>query len=173
MESNDAAYSLKLLKRAITGFATFQGRSRRSEIAYYWMATTLAGVLIWIAAGFLPWRGGLIFALVAQLVFSVPIFAMFARRLHDQGLSAWGLVILPPVFAINIYEHLRYILLDPRTGTLGLPELPGWLNVAWFLLVLGYLIFLALPGMKGANSYGADPRAEETDVTHPGPHSRA
>lgn len=125
------------------------------------MATSLAGVPCWIVAGLMPWRGGLIFTLVAQLVLAIPIFAMFARRLHDQGLSAWGLIILPPVLAINTYEHLRFILLEPRTGGLGLPELPGWMNVVWFLLIVAYLIFLILPGMKGANSYGPDPRDED------------
>jgi uncharacterized membrane protein YhaH (DUF805 family) len=127
------------------------------------MATTLAGVLIWIVAGFFPWRGGLIFMFAAQLVFSVPLFAMFARRLHDQGLSAWGVAILPPVFAISIYEHLRFILLDARTGIPGLPELPGWVSILWVLL--------ALPGTKGANSYGADPRAEQAELTRSGPGS--
>lgn len=112
----------------------------------------LAGVRI--VASFLPWREELIFTLAAQLVLAVPVFAMFARRMYDRNLSAWGLVILPPVFAINIYGHLRFILLDPRTGALGLPELAGWLNVVWSLLVIAYLIFRALSGTKGASSYG-------------------
>jgi len=161
MEPNDAAYSLQLLKRAITGFATFHGRSRRSEIAYYWMATMLAAVPIWIAVGLLSWRAGLIFALVAHLVLVVPTFAMFARRLHDQGLSARGVAMLPPVIALNIYDQLRVILHDAGTGASVLPELPGWVGILWFLLALAYLIFLALPGTKGPNSYGADPRAEQ------------
>lgn len=49
------------------------------------MAATLASVAMRIIAGLLPWREGLVFAQAAQLLSFLPVFAIFARRLHDQG----------------------------------------------------------------------------------------
>lgn len=165
---NDGTYSLSLLKRTILGITSLQGRSRRSEFLYYWIAMLLAGVLIESLAFLLTSLaglvgleepvaliGGVIVELVPLLLF-LPVFALFARRLHDQDLSAGGLLIMLPVTGLNLYAIVYLIL----TGDVP-PEWPGWVNAVVIISIIAFFVFAVLPGTKGPNRYGPDPREDD------------
>jgi uncharacterized membrane protein YhaH (DUF805 family) len=72
-----------------------------------------------------------IWAGFAMVPLIVPLIAVTVRRLHDLGLSGWWLVALPIGAAI--------------------PAVDG-------LVPFAHMIVMALPGRKGTNRFGDDPR---------------
>lgn len=169
MASNEAVYGLKLIWRAIASVAMFQGRSRRTELFYYWLAAAilsallpqLADLLLRQFAEEMSWRQERIVSATVDLLCGLPFFALFARRLHDQDRSAWWVLILPPLLAMNIYKSLRFILLDPQAGAATLPDLAWWLTLLGGPLALASVILFLLPGTNGPNRYGPDPRDDD------------
>lgn len=169
MASNEATYGLKLAWRAISGVVTFTGRSRRTELFYYWLATLLlsavlrglAELLLPQFMGSLSWREERIAEKVAGLVVWLPFFAFFARRMHDQGRSGWWALALPPLVAMSMYDSWRFILTDPQTGASTLPGLPWWGTLVGIVCALVMILFLFLAGTDGPNRFGPDPRDED------------
>jgi len=47
--SDSTGDNARLLKRTVTAVADFSGRSRRTEVIYYWIATGLVGVVLHFA----------------------------------------------------------------------------------------------------------------------------
>lgn len=173
MPPNDAAYNVKLVKRAIVNFASFEGQSRRSEFAYYWLAMLLAGVFIFALAFLLSSLAGLVglaefadrvvvvIAEICRALLFVPVFAIFARRLHDLDLSARGLIIMLPMLAPYLYEIASLILSAGLDGAFMPPETPGWLATMSVISWLIFFAFVVAPGTRGPNSFGPDPRDED------------
>ena len=102
--------NIRLLRRAVFGVVDFTGRSRRTEVVYYWIASALVGVMLSFAASsVMSFRTSLPFSDVIQLTLMVPTFALFVRRLHDQDKSGfWGL-ILPLSLLLSIPRGLAEI----------------------------------------------------------------
>jgi len=169
MASNEAVYGLKLAWRSITGFAAFGGRSRRTELFYYWLAAGMVSLLLSLVedpllarfADTLSWREQRLLSEGAKLLVVIPFFALFVRRLHDQDRTGWWVLILPPLLAMNIYKALRFILLDPQTNAVTLPDLPGALMLAGVPLALASVVLMLLPGTNGTNRFGSDPRDQD------------
>ena len=99
------------IKSFWTKYATFKGRSRRSE--YWWIQLFLVLSNLAVAAidlalmngdveRFIANGGGGIVSLVWILVTIVPALAVLVRRLHDSGKSGWWVLIgfVPLVGAI-------------------------------------------------------------------------
>lgn len=150
---------LTLVMRAITGIVTFKGRSRRSEFFYFWIAAMLVGTIIRHIPYDLPWRTEWIVDQGSQLSLLLPIFALFARRLHDANLSGWWTLLLPPTMAFSVYSSARFIFLDPLTGASTLPDLP--LSASLFQIggvLFALAVVLVVPGTDGPNRFGPDPR---------------
>lgn len=150
-------------------YRLIEGRSSRSE--YWWFTAFLIAcyiaffVLILglgglgqmadprMAAGLMAGAG------VASVILIIPIyiffllsglasFAVTIRRLHDQNLSGWILV-------------LYYVLFIPVT------MIGGFMGSSMaFLIMLLYgvawLVLMALPGTVGPNKYGEDPHGGQT-----------
>jgi len=108
------------IKSFWTKYATFKGRSRRSE--YWWIQLFLVLSNLAVAAidlalmngdveRFIANGGGGIVGLVWILVTIVPALAVLVRRLHDSGKSGWWVLIgfVPLVGAIVL---LVYTVLD-------------------------------------------------------------
>lgn len=126
---------------ALRRYADFTGRSRRRE---YWMLVVLclvaiaaAGIAMIVAAG--SFRSGeemasrfTVWAGFALLPLIVPLIAVTVRRLHDLGLSGWW--VLAFVIGATI----------PAIDT---------------IVALGQLVVMAIPGRRGANRFGGDPKA--------------
>jgi uncharacterized membrane protein YhaH (DUF805 family) len=161
MAYDSGAENLALLKRAVTGTFDFAGRSRRTELLYYAIATALiSAVLGFVAMVTLSWTASLVANMVFRLLLALPFFALFARRLHDQNRSAWWALILPVIFAFDIARQLDFIFIGngieadryPVGGSINL-----WIGVP---MTLAYLVLAFLPGTDGPNRFGPDPRLE-------------
>ena len=151
--------SLTLVMRAITGIVTFKGRSRRSEFFYYWIAAMLVGTIIRLIPHDLPWRTDWIVDQAGQLLLLLPIFALFARRLHDANLSGWWTLLLPPTMAFGVYSSAQFAFRDSLNGASTVPDLPLWASLFQIGGVLFFLaVILVIPGTEGLNRYGPDPR---------------
>ena len=133
-------------------YADFSGRSRRME---YWSFTLLI-VIVYVVLGALMVGGGLDLAamsnpeLAAEMAAPGPLFyigagllALFAlgslipmiavvvRRLHDRDMSGWW--------------YLGAIV-------------GGMIPFVGFLVSLGFLVLMFLPGTPGPNRFGPDPK---------------
>lgn len=152
----DNAY---LLKRTIYGAADFTGRSRRTEVVYYWIATILLAVVVgFTRAMLLPFQSTMWFDVLLQLVFVVPMFALFVRRLHDQNRSGWWGLLLPLALFLSIPERLNEVRGD--VGAI-LGQKNSLTAIALDLVCIAILVMFLWPGTDGPNRFGPDPRLEE------------
>lgn len=132
---------MEAIQSFFSRYTDFQGRSRRSEFWWVFLAFFIIG-LIWgalmglIGGGFGPGMNPIGIALsailgLASLAVIIPGIALSVRRFHDLGQTGW----LVLVFAV-----------------LGLIPIIG------FLSTLGQYIWFAMPGTIGPNAYGPDPK---------------
>ena len=88
------------VRSALTQYATFSGRARRSEYWFFYLAVTIA----MIVASVLDQALGLNYVLygIVALALLLPNLATAARRLHDTNRTGWWLLIglVPIVGAI-------------------------------------------------------------------------
>lgn len=101
------------VRSALTQYATFSGRARRSEYWFFYLAVTIA----MIVASVLDQALGLNYVLygVVALALLLPNLATAARRLHDTNRSGWWLLIglVPLVGAIVL---LVFLVQDSTPG---------------------------------------------------------
>ena len=158
--SDSVGDNAQLLRRTVTSVTDFSGRSRRTEMIYYWFASALVGVVLNFAIStVVSFETSLLFANALNLVVMAPMFALFVRRLHDQGKSGWWGLLLPvsvllsiPRVLAELHGDVAEIIAQKITPT-GI--VAGLCGRAVFVLCL-------LPGTDGTNRYGYDPRLEET-----------
>ena len=158
--SDSVGDNAQLLRRTVTSVTDFSGRSRRTEMIYYWFASALVGVVLNFAIStVVSFETSLLFANALNLVVMAPMFALFVRRLHDQGKSGWWGLLLPvsvllsiPRVLAELHGDVAEIIAQKITPT-GI--VAGLCGLAVFVLCL-------LPGTDGTNRYGYDPRLEET-----------
>lgn len=152
-------------------YAEFSGRSRRKE---FWMFQLLSLIVIAIVYGLMlsgadldvlmavaagdgtalgapygPSFGalfwlGCILAVVWALASIIPSIALMVRRLHDRNMSGWYLLGL--AVALVVLEYIPFV--GPLVA---------------FVLQIGFLVLMALPGTRGPNRYGPDP-IEQVDT---------
>ncbi|HVZ30116.1 MAG TPA: DUF805 domain-containing protein [Asticcacaulis sp.] len=123
------------IKSVYGKYATFSGRSRRSEYWFFQLFFIIVYFFAMLAAAFMPNNpdgtpGALtmgIFGLFALFVFGslIPLLSLAVRRLHDSNHSGWWLLI-------------SFV-----------PFVGGILLLIWY----------CTPGTTGPNKYGADPKA--------------
>jgi uncharacterized membrane protein YhaH (DUF805 family) len=122
------------IKSFWSNYATFRGRSRRSEywfIQLFLVLTNLAVAAIDLVLmngdvyRFLANGGGGIVGLIWILVTIVPALAVLVRRLHDTGKSGWWALI-------------------------------GFIPLAGAIVLL---VFTVLDSEKGENRFGLSPKA--------------
>ena len=143
----------RLLKRAVFLTAQFAGRSRRSEIIYYWIAVTIIVVVLdFMIGAVVSFETSFVVSNLLQIAFYIPMFALFVRRLHDQNRSGWWGLLLPLSFAWNFPQMLRIAMSE---------QVHSKIQLAASLTALAILIFAFVPGKVGANRYGPDPRLTE------------
>ena len=147
-------------------YADFSGRSRRREFfGFFALNTVVTGALLgpiwtWLvgnaaalkAAGLSPKLAGTI-ADPSPLVLGlgllgglwaiatlIPTVSLSVRRLHDRAMSGWW--------------YLAFVLLALAITFADVP-------LGGFILAVAYLAVMSLPGTRGDNRYGADPRLGE------------
>ncbi|MCA1748743.1 MAG: DUF805 domain-containing protein [Sphingomonadales bacterium] len=157
-ESTTSTENLRLLKRTLTGIADFSGRSRRTEVLYYAIATALAGiVLIFLMATIFPFRATIYLGAAFRLVVMVLVFALFVRRLHDQNRSGWWGLLLPFAFLLTVPMILTELGGDVEAI---FAQRRAPLTIVGDTLQLGLLVLWFWPGTDGENRYGPDPRLD-------------
>ena len=78
-------------KLALSKYAIFEGRSRRSEYWYFALFNILIGIALGIVDEFF---GFSLFGAIASLALFIPGLAVGVRRLHDIGKSGWNLLLI-------------------------------------------------------------------------------
>jgi uncharacterized membrane protein YhaH (DUF805 family) len=149
----------RLLRRAILGVADFSGRSRRTELLYYFIACALIGAVFHFAMSMtVSFDMAVRLGNALSLLFMVPVFALFVRRLHDQGRSGWWGLLQPLMLLLSVPRLIAELrgdlaaIIAQRFTPIGI--LSG-------IVGLAILILYFLPGSDGANRYGPDPRLED------------
>ncbi|MFC5344028.1 DUF805 domain-containing protein [Brevundimonas staleyi] len=170
-----------ILFRPLIRYADFKGRASRSE---YWLFAVLQGFWYALLIGLATMAMGqdahpaevsksvvVVFGLMvlSMVALIVPNYAVLVRRLHDSGKGAiWlGLMvpsILSAVMAVGtIATAIGSVGLGAsREAFLG--TVMAGLGAAGLLGVLGYVgqlilfVLTLLPGTKGENAFGPDPR---------------
>lgn len=136
-------------------FADFSGRSRRKEYWSFALLNTIVFIVLFTlifgfggvsgslsdvensgpAALFGIFAGGLgLIVLAYWLAVLIPGIAVTVRRLHDRELSGWwygGLLIASFIPIVNFFALLGFLVL---------------------------FVFLLLPGTRGPNRFGPDPK---------------
>ena len=145
---------MKTLLSALRRHTRFSGRAGRGEIYAIACLTLLIELALVVALGSgrvpIPYRpdsyvlliGGIgPAAALLTLGIYIPLFATVARRLHDQGTTAWLAFPLPIAF-------LALDMLTPLT------------------LYLSIIGIMSGPGQPGPNRYGPDPRGQSESPAH-------
>ena len=157
MTYDPGAQDAALLLRSIRGVAHFSGRSRRTEVGYYWIASSLVQALVtFIIATPLSWTGRAVVSDVVGLILALPYFALFARRLHDMNQSGWWALVLPLAILISLPHAIADLtqegaLASARHGITWL----GWIGL---MIMIALFAMTITPGTIGPNRFGADPR---------------
>ena len=135
---------IKNLLHPLAYFRSVNGRARRGE---YWTTALLVALPVYTLL--------MIFTILSVSCRSVALFVVLSlplsvlgllmipvtiRRWHDLGVTGWLIVVC--------------------LGIMGFPcqAIPVAGPILAFLLGVPWLVFFCLPGRKGDNAYGADPR---------------
>lgn len=152
---------LPLFAHSLKHTFDLKGRARRTEVILYIFLSQIAAMMLSALAGLIlddeaaAWTR---FAI--QWLAILPLLALSVRRLHDFGYSGYWTVLLLMVAGRNMGLDLaarvggweaRAMIERPLSYVDWLLFLP----FAWL-----YIALLIVPGKKGANRYGPDPRDE-------------
>jgi len=147
--------SLKLLKSTLVRTFDFSGRSRRAEVIYYWIASVLANVVLGFAViPLLSFNGRIIGSELIRFALSIPAFALFVRRVHDQNRNGAWIIVFIAFFALSITDGLRLLWSDTK------PPFMTLIIAVGLILWVACMALTFLPGTNGPNKYGDDPRLE-------------
>jgi uncharacterized membrane protein YhaH (DUF805 family) len=157
--SDTVGDNAQLLSRTIRGVGDLSGRSRRTEVVYYWIACALVSVVLNFSASFvLSDNAAFWFGYALYLLLLVPMFALFVRRLHDQERSGWLGLLLP----ISVMLSIPRVLTESRGDVQAIiAQKLTPVAIASGVLGLAILVLCLLPGTDGSNHYGHDPRLDE------------
>ncbi|MEM6554412.1 MAG: DUF805 domain-containing protein [Pseudomonadota bacterium] len=132
---------MEALQLFISRYTDFQGRSRRAEYWWFFLAYIIA---VFIFAFLINLIGGgmgslnpigviiMGIAALAGLAILIPGIALGVRRFHDLDQTGWLVLVFAILAAI------------PLLG---------------FLSMIAQLIWFAMPGTTGPNKYGPDPKS--------------
>jgi uncharacterized membrane protein YhaH (DUF805 family) len=137
-------------------FAQFGGRSRRTEYWMFFVFNILVGVVTNLVDRLLG-LGAVGIDTFATLALLIPNAALWVRRLHDVNRSGWWIwTIITPAGLILQQAWGR----ENEPVTNGIMVLAGLLVVA----AIWNLVLMLLPGTKGPNNFGPDPKNPDGDL---------
>lgn len=147
--SNSTSY-VKLPLETIRNTFRFSGRSQRTEmIVYFLFSILLNGVTAILLFPSISRRTALLAIGLLGIAYYVPMIALYVRRLHDFNFSGWWLVVL-------LAASVSSVLIGAGLFGLNLPD-----QIATVLRVvagLGWWAAFLIPGTKGENRFGENPR---------------
>ncbi|MBT2187454.1 DUF805 domain-containing protein [Sphingobium nicotianae] len=129
------------------------GRARRTDLIYFGLVSGFVSAIVtFVLSGNSFIVDTMMMAIVPAIV-GVPFYALFARRLHDQGRSGWwALLIIPSVMAALWKQwHFATAPFDELDKT----SVSDWIGAPFSLAVF---VLAFLPPQEGSNQYGANPR---------------
>lgn len=137
--------------RVMENYAVFEGRASRSEFWWYVLVTVVVAFFVGVPALFLSFIPYAPYILAYGFVLAIftPTLAVIVRRLHDTGRSAWWSL----GFVVSAVYELANFLAPP-----GFDALLWLVYIILLLYNIALLVFMALPGNRDENKYGADPR---------------
>ncbi len=137
---------------------TLGGRATRSELISYLFASLLLSVPLSFATGLaLTHEAHMLAVDAATLLLALPVPALLVRRLHDSGRSSGWAWLAVLGFAI----WLARTAISAAWGMNARLSFDGWTWLIDWAVIMANLasVFMAmLPGSKGPNRYGPDPR---------------
>jgi len=163
-------YWVETALRPLRHYADFRGRSTRSELVAFYVLMSVANFGLLFMSGMLgplvsdevEWTAGEL----VHLAFLCPILALSVRRFHDQGRSAWWLLLAVPALAANIWQsYAAGFSLDPFVQLEHQLPWPVSALVAFCLLAL--MALLLWKDEEGTNRYGPNPRYDEPEEAGP------
>jgi len=104
---------LEYWKLAISKYAQFTGRSRRSEYWYFSLFNAIVGILLGLVLGLISEQLALV-ANLYSLAVMIPGIAVGVRRLHDVGRSGWWMLIA--LTGIGAFVLLYWFVKDSEPG---------------------------------------------------------
>lgn len=148
-------------------YARLSGRAGRFE---YWSATII-GTLISILPGILPLILPNLLSLIGLLIwfvvityFAMPLLAVYVRRLHDVGWSAWWIAVhyafIAVLFAVFVFHvtQASFFAFDAEDlFTYVISQMLPWIEYSALPInILSTLLFILtlLPGKQKPNRYG-------------------
>ena len=156
---------MKWFLKCIRNYVNFSGRARRTEFWYFVLFSCLL-MIVAMALDMLCFNTlyGLFYLLVSLFLF-LPQLAVSARRLHDTGRSSkW---LLWNYLALLLWAVAALVLSGLSVFAGGQDASAGFLVVLFggcvlfFVWEIVFLVWFCLPGMRGENKYGPDPKAGE------------
>ncbi len=161
---------IESVKLFFTQFATFTGRSRRSEFWYVYLFQVLLSLVFSLV-------GATQLYYLVSIVLIVPTFALQCRRLHDIGKSGqliWLQVLSTVCFYVCLFYLIVYMIYNvPEVLTVyreqgidvsvfqsfyPILNIPGSVILIFFLAAVAiwimFLVFNCTDSNKGTNKYG-------------------
>ena len=169
------------VRSALSNYATFSGRARRSEYWWFYLSTVVIGL---VASGIDALLNSVfdnalgVVGSVTSVALLLPSLAVTSRRLHDTGRTGWWMVlpIVPLIlaFVVSITAGFLLVVLSFRSDV-DAGQLLTWLLVAplvglGVLLVAAFivlLVFLCQDSRPGPNKYGPSPKGPRLPVGGP------
>ena len=106
MEANPQVGFIDAIKLAFKNYINFNGRSRRSELWWFFLFNIIIGIIISILAKLItPYL--IYLSYIYCLIAFLPGLGLGIRRLHDIGKSGWYILIgfIPLVGIILLYFY--------------------------------------------------------------------
>ena len=156
-----ALSDLKQAWGAVARSFDFTGRATRTELAAYYIAST---VLLVVVAAVVPADLALgprgLMEMAIGLALLVPLPAAIVRRLHDRDTPGYGALIFVAWTIAAKYSAWRDYSNGPHEGFDPFEAYPviGWVLAAALLVLL---VVLLQPGTVGPNRFGPDPRGRD------------
>jgi uncharacterized membrane protein YhaH (DUF805 family) len=144
------------IRRTALNTFNFTGRARRTEAAYWWLTVAVAMLVGVLAAVALPAAAQLPAVYAMAALFGIPSVALFVRRVHDQDRTGWWALLLLLSFVLG---HALNILETDKSFSAAVDDFAiETLRWSDYGLTFAVLVLYVLPGSKGPNRYGPDPR---------------
>ena len=152
----------------LRNYVNFSGRARRKEYWFFVLFTFIFSIVARLLDLLIFGPSGMLISGLFGLAMLLPQLAVLVRRLHDTNRSGkWvlGYYLLTILWTgILIVWGMKYFVAAMQ-GTASMPVGFSIFAIVGVLAILAYAIVLlvwsCLPGTKGENRYGADPKAGE------------
>ena len=149
-------------------YVQFSGRATRSEYWYFYLFNFLVGLVLGFLSGFLGFFSpALAFPFNAcywlyTIAVLLPSWAVFVRRFHDIGKSAW-FAFTGLFFSLGWLLLTVLLFLGVLSGSIDMPDAAGagYAIISALILfvvsIVWYIVFPCLPSQEGTNKYGPQP----------------